>query len=345
MLGFQVATGAGGREHLQPSSAWFRVVKWQALAAKQVAAETGAGTVWSWGWGTWGAASSDPDKPAAACVYLWTRDHSLCDGPGLAGADFNASLSEGQIQLPAGTRCTVGGRPLTDRAIGGLGSLTGDADLAESALFGRLASSRSTPVTTRQLLDAEAAIVATQFSGSRRAYLAAIAQAHGTLTQARAIVADELRRAAVSATLGAPTPSASQIEDFYLSYATTKARPVQAKPGPVWLGGRTSGFALEPVAPAQLFALPTGRQTKLRTPLGTLLVKPTDDTQQLGELPLGLVRTSIAAALQKFARDDAYARWILNRETSALAVTICQRDVLPTLSIPELESYLPFLAF
>ena len=63
VLGFQVARGAGGREHLQPSSKWFRVVKWQALAAKQVAAETHVGTIWSWGWGTWSVASTDPDKP------------------------------------------------------------------------------------------------------------------------------------------------------------------------------------------------------------------------------------------------------------------------------------------
>ena len=155
VLGFQVAAGAGGREHLQPSSAWFRVVKWQALAAKQVAAETGLGTVWSWGWGTWGAASSDPDKPAAACVYLWVRNHGLCDGPTAAGPGFEASLTEGQITLPAGTRCTVAGQRLTDRMINGLSAVTGDPDLAESALFGRLAIARALPVSTRQVLDAE----------------------------------------------------------------------------------------------------------------------------------------------------------------------------------------------
>jgi hypothetical protein len=223
--------------------------------------------------------------------------------------------------------------------------VTGDPELAESALFGRLASVRSAPVTTRQVLDAETALIGSQFHGSRPAYLGALAQAHATLAQARAILADELRRAAISARLPAPTPTAAQIADFYESYATTSARPVQAKPGPVWLGGRTSGFALEPVAPRAVFTLPTGKQSKLRTPLGMVLVKPTDAPQDLGALPLGLVRPAIAAALQTFGRDDAYARWILNRETAALAVTICQRDVLPTLSIPELESYLPFLAF
>jgi hypothetical protein len=345
MLGFQVAAGAGGREHLQPSAAWFRVVKWQALAAKQVAAEAGLGTVWSWGWGTWGAASADPDKPAAACVYLWVRNPALCDGPATAGADFNASLTEGQIKLPVGTRCSVAGQPLTERAISGLSAVTGDQELAQSALFGRLASVRWAPITTQQILGAEAAIVANQFRGSRSAYLSAIAQAHATLVQARAVIGDQLRRAAISATLAAPNPSASQIADFYTSYATTEARPVQAKPAPVWLGNRTSGYALEPVAPLQLFSLPTGKQSKLRTPFGTVLVKPIDDAQQLGELPLGLVRGSISAALKKFARDDAYARWMLNRETAALATTICQRDALPTLSVPELELYLPFVAF
>jgi hypothetical protein len=120
---------------------------------------------------------------------------------------------------------------------------------------------------------------------------------------------------------------------------------VTVKPAPIWLGSRTSGYALEPIAPLQLFGLPTGKESKLHTPLGTVVVKPTDDTQQLGELPLGVVRTSIGDALRKFGRDDAYSRWILNRETAALATTICQKDVLPTLSIPELEFYLPFVAF
>src|SRR5205823_2858147 len=114
------------------------------------------------------------------------------------------------------------------------------------------------------------------------------------------------------------------------SYATTQARPVQAKPAPVWLGNKTSGYALEPSAPLQVFGLPTGKQSTLRTPLGTVLVKPTADATPLGELPLGLVRTSIVATLRKFARDDAYDRWMVNRESSALAITICQRDVLPT---------------
>ena len=41
MLGFQVAPGKSGREGLQPSSDWFRYVKWNALAARQVALDEG----------------------------------------------------------------------------------------------------------------------------------------------------------------------------------------------------------------------------------------------------------------------------------------------------------------
>ena len=43
MLGFHtlVQPGIGGREGLQPREAWLRVVKWEALTARQVAGETG----------------------------------------------------------------------------------------------------------------------------------------------------------------------------------------------------------------------------------------------------------------------------------------------------------------
>jgi len=344
VLGFQVAPGVGGREGLKPSSAWFRVVKWQALAAKQVAAETGVGTIWSWGWGTWSAPSTDPDKPAAACVYLWVRDPSLCDGPSAAGAGFEASLTEGQINLARGIRCTVNGQPLTDRAIAALAAVTRDSELAESALFTRLSLTRWTSVSTAEVLTAERAIVGNAFGGSRSAYLRALQQAHASLTQARGVIADELRRAKVARTLRTPAPSGNQILDFYESYATTKARAVTAKPAPFWLGG-SQGYALEPVAPAAVFATQTGKKTTIRTPLGTVALTAREDTEELGELPLGLVRPSIANALRVFARDGAYSRWLMLRQNGALQTTLCVRDELPSVGVPELEAYMPFLAF
>ena len=89
-LQFQSAPGQGGRQGLQPTSAWLEFVKLEALAAKQVAADTRIEGVWSWGWPSFSVAGNDPDKPAAACVYLWTRDPKLCDAPAVAGAAFNA---------------------------------------------------------------------------------------------------------------------------------------------------------------------------------------------------------------------------------------------------------------
>ena len=87
--------------------------------------------VWSWGWPTFTAAGADPDKPAAACVWLWTRDPKLCDGP-RPPAPFDTSLTEGQLALPPGVRCTLGGRTIGRRRVGRLTPLTGDSDYAAS---------------------------------------------------------------------------------------------------------------------------------------------------------------------------------------------------------------------
>src|SRR5439155_16136221 len=102
----QSATGPGGGPGSGPKAAWLEFVKLEALAAKQVAAETKIEGVWSWGWPSFSVAGNDPDKPAAACVYLWARDPKLCDGPATAGVTFDMSLTDGQIVLPAGIRCT-----------------------------------------------------------------------------------------------------------------------------------------------------------------------------------------------------------------------------------------------
>ena len=65
--------GSARAPGLQPASSWFEIVKLEGLAAKQVAAEFKLQGVWSWGWATYNAAGVDPDKPFAACVWLWVR--------------------------------------------------------------------------------------------------------------------------------------------------------------------------------------------------------------------------------------------------------------------------------
>ena len=79
-------------------------------------------TVWSWGWGTFNAAGADPDKQAAACVFLWTRDASLCDGPGGGRARTSRTrVSRGSSRRsPQGAQCiarrprAAADRPLAD---------------------------------------------------------------------------------------------------------------------------------------------------------------------------------------------------------------------------------------
>ena len=200
MLGFQTTPGSGGREGA-PRNSWLEVTKLQALAAKQVASEVGLRSVWSWGWAAWSAGERDPDKPIAACVYLWARDPSLCNGPAAAGKGFNTSLTEGQLVLPAGTRCTLYGKPITESTISSLTPVTGDPDVAFTAAFARAVTSLQVKLKAKQVTDAERAVVAARFGGSFARYRAALAKAHASPGSARGIIGDELRRLAIESRL------------------------------------------------------------------------------------------------------------------------------------------------
>ena len=163
MLGFQSAAGTGGREGLRPREEWFRVIKWQALAAREIAAEMNVATVWSWGWGTYSEAGRDPDKPDAACAYLWARNAQLCNAPAQLGKDFNASRVEGQLRLPGTAMCKVGASTIGMNAIAKLNRVVQDRDVAYSALLARLAGMYGAQVTAREVLAAERAVIALRF--------------------------------------------------------------------------------------------------------------------------------------------------------------------------------------
>lgn len=193
VLGFQVAPGAAGREGLQPSSEWFRFVKWNALAARQFVQEIGASTIWSWGWATFGPQSVDPDKPAAACVYLWSRDPALCDGPAVAGPGFDASRVEGTITLPPDVICTAASGRIRESAVSGLAALTKSRDVALSGLFARLALRSRVRVTAAEVLAYERAIVREEFGGSVAAYREALFGRGVGVAAAREVIADLLR--------------------------------------------------------------------------------------------------------------------------------------------------------
>ncbi len=343
MLGFHTTPGSGGRERASRGN-WLQVTKLQALAAKQVAAELNLRSVWSWGWGVWSAGENDPDKPAAACVYLWARNPKLCDGPAAAGAAFNASLTQGQLVFPAGARCTILGRRVDTSTIDGLVPVTGDVDVSFTAAFARVIASLYAPLKSKQISAAEKAVVAGRF-GSYAAYRSALARAGASPSVARGVIADELRRARIESHMRVPNPSQEDLQAYYDSYLEVNARLVETKTPAPWLGNRRRGFALEPNAPPQLFAIPEGKWLKVRTMTGTFEVRALDPAVQLGALPFDLARPALVNALKALDREERYDKWLLGRQNGLVEQAICRKDVLPTPGVVPLTDYLPFLAF
>ena len=251
--------GLGQRAGLQPPQAWFEIVKLEALAAKYVATQFKLQGIWSWGWATFNPnATPDPDKAAAACVWLWTRDQSLCDGPTAAGAGFDASLTEGQLDVPAGVRCVTSAGSILRNAVARYTALTGDPGYAASALLEQLTLSSQVKIAYPDLLSAERAVIVAGFGGDRTRYWAAVKAARLTLGDARAIIASRLERDEVESRFRAPAPSAAAIADFLATYRDQEVRLVSTTEPAPWLGGATKGWVVETLAPGELFALTEG---------------------------------------------------------------------------------------
>jgi hypothetical protein len=216
ILGFHSKPGTSGREGLQPIGAWLQFVKLNALAARQVADELGIGSIWSWGWGTFDAAGADPDKPLAACTYLWTRDQSLCDAPSRAA--FDTSLVDGQLVLPEGVQCALPGGMVPQAAVARLAPFAGGRREALTALFTRRALRRAARVRPRDVARAERSLVAARYAGSYRRYRRALSRRGLTRADGIAVLTDGLRirrlgRWAARARLTAAVESALCLRD------------------------------------------------------------------------------------------------------------------------------------
>ena len=343
MLSFLSHRGVGGRNALEPASAWYQVVKWEALSVKQVAGELGLGSIFSWGWQEWNPKEVDPNKPDAACVWLWARKRSLCDAPHMLGKTFDRSLTAGQIRLTHGTVCRVEGvGSIGEQSVGSLQTLTGDRDAALSALFERVVETSERPVKRHAVAAAEHEVIQSSFHGSRSAYLAALQQAHASLGLARAVLGDEIRRARLEQHRYGPKPTGAEVDAFYSSYPDLLVRPVRVSPTPPWLAAKT-GYALAESAPQRVFSLPSGRKSRVSTLLGTFKVKALGPSQALGALPLSAARPAIVAALRGFERAQSFEHWTILQQNRALNRTICLRDQLPQPAAIDLTQYLPFL--
>jgi hypothetical protein len=328
MLQFSSTRGAGGREGLQPLGKWLDVVKWEALAAKQVAGELHVATVWSWGWAAFNPSGNDPDKQTVACTYLWTRDHSLCDAPGLAGAQLDRSLDVGAT-LPAGTVCLLGRTRLRGSDVAAIARMVSDREVAFSAGFAHAVLVEAKEVPTRDVLAAERTVILDRFRGDRRAYLAALGRAKATRGLARTILADELRRQAVERTLRVAAPTAGELRDWYATHAATNARAVRI--------GKKTTIVLAPAD--RIFALPTGKKATIDGVRLTAL----GEAAPLGAFPFPLAVPAVRAALVADLKDDAFATWVRRRENQSLDDLACTRDALPKPATIDLTDWAPFL--
>jgi hypothetical protein len=344
MIGFQTGAGVGGREGLKPRSRWFDVAKWQAFAAKQVAKELRFSHVWSWGWAQRNERSNDPDKTYAACVWLWARDPALCDAPGVLGDELDDDRRAGQIDLPAGVRCVYGSTPLTASNVASLARLTGDRELALTALVVRAVErERSSAGSPSAILAAERRIVAARFGGSNAAYRSALAEAGASVAVARGIVGDELRRQDIVSDLPFAPPTSVEVARFRVTFAPVLTRRLVVSPAPSWLPDG-AGLAVATSAPEAVFRIASRRWVRIRTVEGVFRVRALENPVALGAVSLSDARPAIVRELQNGRRTEAYGAWTIRRQKAAETRLACERDRMPELGVVTLASFAPFLS-
>jgi hypothetical protein len=340
---FNSAPGLGARAGLEPDSAWFEVVKLEALAAKHVATEFKLQGVWSWGWAAYSAAGVDPDKPYTACVWLWVRSPQLCNAPKYVQPAFDTSLTVGQLILPPGARCVLPNGQVIDRnAVGRLATLTGDAGFAASVLLERAVLRGLAPVSAAGVASAERAVIDAGFGGNRPRYLAALAQMRLSRADALAIIADRLARDQIELRFKPQAAAGREVNDFIASYAGQTARLVAtSRPAP-WLGGASRGWVVSTLGPSTIFDLESA--TDIDTADGPFRVTP------LGPpVPFALLTPTQAIAvarksLSRFAKTSLYGSWLRTAERTQLAGALCAGDNVPAPGPTDVTPFVPFLA-
>ena len=166
MISFASTKGSAAAAAWEPASdLWYEVAKWQSLAAKQVAAETGIASVWSWGWGRWSAVEQDPAKHERA-PGSGRAQPSLCNAPKPLGPEFDPSrATASSAYCPRRAVPDRGARSRTPRSSSS--SRTGERDTAYSALFERLVEIGPVGGVGEAALAAERAVIP-QSSGKPR---------------------------------------------------------------------------------------------------------------------------------------------------------------------------------
>jgi hypothetical protein len=167
--------------------------------------------------------------------------------------------------------------------------------------------------------------------------------AHLTQTDARAIIADRLARDRVKERFRPKPATARQIADFSATYSATNVRLVSVDAPAPWLGGAQRGFAVETIAPEQVFSLPIGKRRSLDTIDGRFVVRALGPSLPLFALAPARAQDVARAVLGRFAKDDVYQRWLRTRENALLGDAVCARDDVPAPGDVDLTLWAPFL--
>jgi hypothetical protein len=247
--------------------------------------------------------------------------------------------------VPAGVRCTLGssGAQITKSDVARTAAITGDRESAASALLQRAVLRSEAPVDPVTVLAAERAIVRDRFGGNVGRYRAALADEHVALTEARAILADRIARERVQERFRPRPATPAQLADFVETYATTRVRLVSVEPEAPWLGDAVRGWAVETIAPEQVFALPKGARRTLDTIDGRFEVRALGPALPLLALPPSKARDVARGVLGRFAKDEVYERWLHAKQQALLGAAVCWRDRAPVNADVDLTAFVPFL--
>jgi len=167
---------------------WFELTKLQALAARTVAKRAPPRVRLVPGAGRRGRGRDDPDKHANACVYLWTRNPKLCDAPRMRRARVEHRSDRGPVDLPAGLALHREWKPGALGPRASISRLTQDPQPPSRLAYGRAVASSYAQVNSKAILDAEKAVIALHFGGSRAAYIAALRHDRASVAIARGII-------------------------------------------------------------------------------------------------------------------------------------------------------------
>ena len=332
---------------LKPAQAWLEVVKWQALAARQVAQELHFSTIWSWGWTSYDGQRGSRLRPRPrACGS--GRAHLALQRARAAQARAGTRRStEGQLVFPRGAQCIVG----KDRIVAVVDLAARDADRRPRARVQRA-------VRAHDRVAARARHARGGARGGARADRRPLRRHRARRTARRS-----RGRTSRSPSRGRSSPTSCGARSSRERHAhvrradggagrrpstsrtrTCSSAQVKAKPAPSWLGGKTKGYALEVVAPSSVFRLGARGETRRsgRSRASSRCVRWARRSRS-GRCRSRSSRPAIRVALDSFAQGDAFEEWTTKVQTAALATTICRGDDLPAPGPSSSRRSCPFL--